>query len=503
MKKIVKIFCSNIFLFVLLFAIMLFFLFHFIYDFKNYFLFIYLFFLVLNFIFVIYILNKRQDPGYHISWLILILSFPGIGLFIYLFLNFPLITNQTKKKLKILKQQTKQYLISENPIKDDSDSPYINYMYHYGSFPIYQNTTTTYFNDGTIFFNDLIRELRKAKKTIFLEFYIIKNSYMWNQILAVLKEKVKENVEVRVLYDGMCSICLLPNNYPKKLRKLGIKCQIFSPIINIISTYQNHRDHRKLCIIDGMIAYTGGINLGDEYIHIKNRYGYWKDSAIKIKGEAVKTFTCTFLEMWNLSSKQIENFSKYLPNIYTNRREEGYVLPYVDDPFSHERISKNTYLHIIHTSKKYIHIITPYLVLDNELLNQLTYAAKRGIHIQIIMPHIPDKKFVYYLGRSYYEELLMAGIEIYEYLPGFTHAKILTSDSEKAVVGSTNLDYRSLYLQYESNIYLYQNPVITKIEEDFQNTKKECQKITIEDIKHYSIIKRLIGKILRLFSPLL
>ena len=222
MKKVIKIFCSNIFLFFLLFIILIFILFHFIYDLKNYFLFIYLFFLILNFIFVIYILNKRQDPGYHISWLLVILSFPGVGLFIYLFLNFPLITNYKKKKLRILKQQSKQYLISDNTVKEDSDGSYINYMYQYGGFPVYQNTKTTYFNDGTIFFDDLIKELRKAKKTIFLEFYIIENSFMWDKILEVLKEKVKENVEVRVIYDGMCSICLLPNNYPKKLRKLGI-----------------------------------------------------------------------------------------------------------------------------------------------------------------------------------------------------------------------------------------------------------------------------------------
>ena len=424
-----------------------------------------------------------------------------------MFLNLPLTTIKTRNKLNKLRVKSKKLLRQDGKVfknlEDDDQFSFINYMYKYGNYPIYDNSKATYFPDGKLFLDDLLIELKKAKKTIFLEFFIIEKGVMWDQILEILKSKVNEKVEVRVLYDGMCSLCLLPSYYPKKLEKMGIKCKVYSPIKNIISTYQNHRDHRKICIIDGNVLYTGGINIGDNYIHVKNDYGYWKDAAVKLTGESVKTYLCTFLEMWNLTEKDNENFSKYFSNYSTTKKESGYILPFVDQPFSKERITKNTYLNVINTATKYIHIITPYLVLDTELLNQFIYAAKRGIEIQIIMPNIPDKKSVYYLGRSYYQELIESGIEIYEYLPGFTHAKVVVSDSNKAVVGSTNLDYRSLYLQYESNIYFYKNDIVSDIENDFQKTKSECKKITISELKGTSLIKKIIGKILRLFAPLL
>lgn len=507
MKSVIKFLFSSIFIFIILFFIVLFTLLYFIYYYKNYFLYLYLLFLFFNLILIVYILNKKQDPGYHISWLTLILSFPGIGFLIYVFLHLPLTSTKTKIKLNELRKQSiinlKSDEVTLNNIKNDSNSKFINYMYNCGNFPIYQHTESYYFENGINFWKDLIGELRNAKKSIFLEFFIIEKGIMWDQILDILKEKVKEKVEVRILYDGMCSTFLLPSYYHNKLKKLGIKCQVFAPIKNIISTYHNHRDHRKLCIIDGNIAYTGGINLSDDYINLTNKFGNWKDSAIKIKGVGVKTFMCSFLEMWNLSLKQSENFSKYLSDYSKDNKQSGYVLPYVDQPFSKERIGKNVYLDIINNAKDYIHIITPYLVLDNELLNQLVYAAKKKIKIQIIMPHIPDKKLVYYLGRSYYYELIDAGIDIYEYLPGFTHAKIITSDLEKAIVGSTNLDYRSLYLQYESNIYFYKNKIIFNIEDDFKKTKNKCKKITKKDIEKFPLYQKLIGKILRLFAPLL
>ena len=318
MKIILKIVFSNLFLIFLLITITIFLFCRYIYYLREYFIYLFLFFQLLNFILIIYILNKRQDPAYHISWLTLVLLFPGVGLLIYLFLNLPLTTIKTKDKLIKLRKETIKYLKQNNSITsnlEDNEKIFINYMYNYGNFPIYNDNKSEYFSDGISFFEDFLEEIRKAKKTIFLEFYLIEKGIMWDRLLEILKEKVKEKVEVRILYDGMCSICLLPSYYPKKLNKMGIKCKIYSPIKNIISTYQNHRDHRKISIIDGKIAYIGGINIGDNYIHVKNKYGYWKDSAVKIKGESVKTFIYTYLEMCNLNEKILKTLVYTFLNI--------------------------------------------------------------------------------------------------------------------------------------------------------------------------------------------
>ena len=278
------------------------------------------------------------------------------------------------------------------------------------------------------------------------------------------------------------------------------------PIKPVVSTHQNNRDHRKICVIDGRVAYTGGVNLADEYINQKERFGVWKDNAVKIEGEAVDNFTIMFLEMWNVDSTSgYEKYGKYLgySREVSELKMDGYVIPFGDSPLDNQAIGENIYLDILNQAKKYVHIMTPYLVLDYSLMSALIHAAQRGVDVVIMMPHIPDKKLIYYLGRSYYADLIQNGVKIYEYTPGFVHAKMMVSDDEKAVVGSINLDYRSLYLHFECACLFYQTKAISHMENDFQETLKQCQKIQLSDVFHYPLWKRAVGRVLRFFSPLL
>ena len=323
-------------------------------------------------------------------------------------------------------------------------------------------------------------------------------------VTLILEQKVKEGVEVRFMYDGMCSISKLPYNYPRVLRMKGIRCKMFNPIKPVLSTQQNNRDHRKICVIDGKVAFTGGINLGDEYINRKERFGHWKDTAIMLKGEAVQSFTMMFLQMWNLDERIGESFQKYLtPLSKENGRDLGFVIPYADNPFDDENVGEEVYLHILNHAKKYVHIMTPYLILDNEMITTLTRAVKSGIEVIIIMPHIPDKKYAFALAKTYYAELIEAGVKIYEYTPGFVHAKVFVSDDDTATVGTINLDYRSLYLHFECGAFIYRNEVVAEIEKDFQSTLAKCQEITMKDVKGRSILSKVTGEVFRIVAPLM
>ena len=380
----------------------------------------------------------------------------------------------------------------------------VHYLTHQAAFPVHRNTEVTYFPLGENKFKEMKKQLRLAEKYIFLEYFIVEEGVMWNEILDILIDKVSKGVEVRFMYDGMCSMVQLPYHYPKTMRKYGIKCKMFSPIKPVLSSHQNNRDHRKICVIDGHVAFTGGINLADEYINQKVRFGHWKDTAVMLKGEAVQNFTMMFLQMWNVSERGKEDYTKYLtPKSLDIRRELGFVLPYADSPFDHENIGEQVYFHLLNHAKKYVHIMTPYLILDNEMVTNLTYTAKCGIEVIIIMPHIPDKWYAFAVAQTYYEELISAGVQIYEYTPGFVHAKVFVSDNDTATVGTINLDYRSLYHHFECGTFIYNNPVVWEIERDFQNTLKTSQKITMLDVKERRIGMKMVGSVLRLIAPLM
>lgn len=459
---------------------------------------------------VIYIINERGNPAFNMTWMLLILIFPAFGCLFYIWVKSQFGTRYIGKRLRRLRLDTARYMQQDPGIIESlreskpSNANLAHYMQYQLGFPTYQNTSAQYFACGEEKFPVLLEELKKAEKFIFLEYFIVEEGYMWGSILDILKEKAAAGVEVRFMYDGMCSISQLPYDYPKQIRKFGIQCKMFSPIRPILSTTQNNRDHRKICVIDGKVGFTGGINLGDEYINRKERFGYWKDTAVMIKGDAVQSLTMLFLQMWNVSEMKTEDFTGYLTDMaQTVQPELGFMLPYGDSPYDNENVGEEVYVHILNHAKKYVHIMTPYLILDNGMLDTLTRAAKSGIEVCIIMPHIPDKWYAFAVAKTYYRELIEAGVQIYEFTPGFVHAKIFVSDDDTATVGTINLDYRSLYLHFECATWMYQCRAVSQVKEDMVETFEISKEISLDMCRRQNIFRRGMQSILRLFAPML
>lgn len=464
---------------------------------------------VLDLILIIYLINKNINSEFKTAWIIFILLLPPFGALFYLFCQSEIDVIAIKKRLALRKEENRKYLLQNMEVLEElkeinlSEFYQANYLNKVGHFPISKASILEYFPLGDDFYPDLLAKLREAKDFIFIEIFILAPGKMWNNILEILKEKAKEGVEVRILYDGTCSLTLLKRTYPEELKSLGIKCLVFSPIVPIISTAYNNRDHRKIFIIDGKYGYTGGANIADEYINQLERFGHWKDTMLRFSGDVVNNFTVLFLEMWNLiSKKDLENYDNYL--VKNNKaNDEGFIIGFGDDPLDNEQVGKQTYLHILKAAQKKVDIIMPYFIVDGEFLDELLHTAKKGIQVRLILPGIPDKKLVNYVAKTFYKDILDAGILLYEYKKGFTHAKMMIGDDDKAIIGTINLDYRSLYLHYEDGVYLYKAEVIKAMVDDYEKTILMCQQITDKEFKKYSKIKLLIGKVLRLFGPLL
>jgi len=458
---------------------------------------------------VLHLFNDKGTPDVKLTWLLPIAVFPVFGGIFYLFIQLQLGTQVLQRRVKQLHELRREAVRQNEDVRDriakesSHMGQFADYMIRYNNSPVYEHTQVTYYALGDHQFPDILEELKKAEKFIFLEYFIVEEGLVWNSILEILQEKVKEGVEVRMMYDGMCSLSLLPTSYPKKLESLGIKCKIFSQIYPIFSSHYNNRDHRKILVIDGKVAFTGGTNLADEYINRKLRFGHWKDCAVKIKGDAVERFTDMFLEMWNVSERTEENPEAYHLKEASGIVSNGYCIPYEAEPFDPEHVGKRVYLDILNTATTYVHIMTPYLVIDNETMVALTYAAKRGVEVAIIMPHIPDKKYAFVLAKTYFNELLEAGVKIYEYLPGFVHSKLFVADGTKAVVGTVNLDYRSFYHHFECGAFFYKNTQIGAMERDYQETLQKCREVSKEDYKKQKFYDRFGGKILRMIAPLM
>ena len=378
----------------------------------------------------------------------------------------------------------------------------IRYLNRSGCFPAYANTEVTYFPVGEDKFAALMEALRAARKFIFMEYFIIEEGYMWGSILEVLVQKAAEGVDVRVMYDGMCEISLLPADYCKRLREKGIKARAYAPIKPVVSSHYNYRDHRKIAVIDGEVAFNGGVNLADEYINKKRLFGHWKDNALLLRGDAVRSFTLMFLQMWNVESDG-DDFSRYLSVSAPVHGAPGIVLPYGDSPLDDERTGEMVYIDILNRAQRYVHIMTPYLILDGETVTALTFAAKRGVDVCLLLPHVPDKRYAFALAKTHYAELLQAGVRILEYTPGFVHAKLFVSDDCKAVAGTVNMDYRSFYLHFECGVYLRDVPAVADIERDFQRTAAECREIRPEDLRKIPPLTRLAGWLLKVFAPVM
>lgn len=453
---------------------------------------------------VLNIIRNTKHLSSDITWILLIILFPVSGTFVYLFAFSDLFINKTfrsiikeeKKAVTFLKQD-KDVLVS---LKKDCPYYYQDFMFLKNNhFPIYYNNDFDYYSPGEVGFNVLLDELKKAKKYIFMEYFIIEEGFMFNSILTILKEKVKEGIKCRIMYDDMGSINTLPVSFAKQLEKYGIETVTFNKISPILSTIMNHRDHRKILIIDGLVAFSGGINLADEYINKKEVYGKWFDNLFRIKGKAVESMLVTFLTNWNALRHEDDDYSIYMAS-NTKKDIDGYIVPYSETPLDFELTAQSVYMDILNRAREYVYIMTPYLIIDQEMLNCLIHTAKKGIDVKILLPKIADKKIIHDIGESYYDQLISGGVKIYEYEPGFVHAKVFVSDDISSVVGTINLDYRSLYLHFENAVLLYRSKKILDIKKSFLNALDESVEIKQS---RFSFFKNFLISFLRIFASLL
>ncbi len=457
---------------------------------------------------VVYLFSCDMDSSAKLTWLALIAVAPLLGTFLLSYTKTNLGYRRTTQRVQHLLTTTKNFLPQSKSVlaklkKDPYCVPSLHqYLNRGGCFPIYEHTQVTYFPLGEEKFAAMLQELEKAKHFIFMEYFIVEEGYMWGKILEILARKAKEGVDVRVMYDGTCEFSLLPHDYPERLAKLGIKAQMFLPVVPLISTHYNYRDHRKILVIDGQVAFNGGINLADEYINRREVHGHWKDVALMLRGPAVASFTLMFLQMWNISQNRVD-FQPSLAQAAADKKAQGFVMPFADCPLDDDKDGETVYMDILNRAQKYVHIMSPYLILDGELETALKYAAERGVDVKLIMPGIPDKQLVYDLAKSYYYSLISAGVKIYEYEPGFVHAKVFVSDDIRAVVGTINLDYRSLYHHFECATYLHQVPCISEIEADFQKTLRQCRQASLETVKNEKWSTKIWGSLLRIVAPLM
>lgn len=458
----------------------------------------------------IFIANTKDNPSIKLSWTALIMATPVFGTLLYIFIHAEIGHRLISRLFKNVLEKTSCFAMQDlhlnQELKANEKDLYntARYTFENARCPVYKKTSTKYFPCGKLMWEDMLCELEKANDFIFLEYFIIEEGEMWGKILDILKRKASEGVEVRVIYDGTCSVSLLPHSYPKTLASFGIKCRVFSPLRPFVSTHYNNRDHRKILVVDGRVAFTGGVNLADEYINSKTRFGHWKDCGIKISGEAVKSFTLMFLQIWNVYPNK-ENYQYYLEKSINsqNAGSDGYIIPYGDSPLDDEKVGETMYLNMINTAKEYIYIMTPYLAIDNEMTTALKNAAKRGVDVRIIIPHIPDHKITHAIAKTHCCELVPAGVKIFEYLPGFIHSKVFVSDSIHAIVGTINLDYRSLYLHFECAAYIYKSSVIDDIYKDFADTFPKCKKIEAGDLEKQNFLSHMKGGLLKLIAPLI
>ena len=437
----------------------------------------------------LYVISKKEKGAFKLTWVFLILLFPLFGGLMYLLFNFQTSTKRFSNRIELIKERTKHYFFLPGNNYDEAKScipehiSQIRYLQQFAGYPICKNSSTKYLSPGEKKFEVLKAELEKAEKYIFLEYFIIQEGVMWDEILEILKRKVAQGVLVRVIYDDIGCFLVLPKKYSERLKSYGIECAVFNPFKPFITVKQNNRDHRKIAVIDGKVAFTGGINLADEYINAVVKFGHWKDSAIMITGEAAWSFTVMFLQMWELCKNTKEDYEIYYPwkEQRCNIKNSGYIQPYADSPMDSENVGEHVYLQILNNAKDYVYIYTPYLIVDDSMISALTLAAKSGVDVRIITPHKWDKWVIHMTTRSYYRDLIKAGVKIYEYSKGFLHAKAFVSDDMTATVGTTNLDFRSLYLHFECGAWLYDTTAVMELKQDFLQTQEECIPITLKD----------------------
>lgn len=458
---------------------------------------------LLSVVVVLFIISKYEETGYKMCWIMLILIMPVFGGLMYVVFGNKNPSKRLRRKYdKQLSCVDNDPLDEEvlNLVEDLSIQSQMRYIAREG-FNGFVNTNTTYYKSGEENFEALINDLKSAKKFIFMEYFIVQEGYMFDTILSILKEKVNEGVEVRFMYDDVGCLMTLHPNYYKKLQSYGIKAIAFNKIVPYLALVMNNRDHRKITIIDGNIGYTGGINIADEYINKKIRFGHWKDTGIRLEGCGVKNLTKMFLTMWNVGVDGNEDYTKYYP-IEDSIHTEGIVMPYGDTPLDQVYVGQDICLNMINQAREYIYICTPYLIINEVIQSALILASRRGVDVRICTPGIPDKKMVFRVTRSYYGALLQAGVKIYEYTPGFLHAKNFVCDDKVATVGTVNMDYRSLFLHFECGVYLYNTKTVIDIRDDFIDTISKGEEISVDDVVK-GRFRGFFEALLRVIAPLL
>ena len=464
---------------------------------------------ILGLLLVFRVYGLQINSAYKISWIILILMFPIMGACLYLMFGRTGALGSMRKWFDKVHAAYAHLLPQDEQIVDKLEmvdctlARQSGYLRRGAGYPVYQNTDVEFYGDTTRALEAQKEELRKAKKFIFMEYHAIEDSVAWKGIEEILEEKAAAGLDVRVFYDDMGSIGFVSKEFMEKLRRKGIQCKVFNPLIPILNVFMNNRDHRKITVIDGKVGFTGGYNLANEYFNLTHPYGEWKDSGIKLTGDGVRSLTLIFLEMWNATQREQEDPIPYLLKSAYRSAEAGFVQPYADSPLDGERTGENVYLNMIKGAKKYVYITTPYLIISDEMQRTLTLAAKSGVDVRIITPGIPDKPLIYKVTRSYYAGLAAEGVRIYEYTPGFIHSKQMVCDDEVAVVGTINLDFRSLYLHFENACWFAGCRAVAEVRHDFEKMFPICQEVTEKYSKKRSLALRGWECILRMFSPLM
>lgn len=514
MKKFFNFIFSRIFFITCMFLIQLTLLIIFLLYFNKYFIYLYGLNLIVGMIFTFIIINDNINPAFKITWILISIALPFLGGMIYLTFGEKRLLKSVKKRLfnfsikfKDSMDLTKDYDIETLNDSDMNVYRQAKYVNAATGSPVFFNTKTKYFSSGEKSFEEYLNDLKSAKKFIFMEYFIISEGFFLDSVLKILKEKAEKGLDVKIILDDVGSIFTLSNKKIEEMKSYGIKIVEFNQIHGIILPKHNNRTHRKMTIIDGKIAYTGGINIADEYINVIEKYGYWKDSVLKLEGHAVASFINMFISLWDYSTGENTDLNslydkKDIEKNSNIKEELGVVIPFSDTPIE-ESSSENMYLNMIRRANRYIYITTPYLIITWEMENALISAAKTGVDVRIITPHIPDKKYVHLLTRSFYKRLIDNGVKIYEFEKGFIHAKNFVCDDEFVVIGSINLDYRSLYLHFECAVWTFGTPIIKDVKRDFERTLKKSIAITPEWIKKRKLITKILQSLLKLFAPLM
>jgi len=462
---------------------------------------------------IVFLLVRKDEPSpYKTIWIIIVMGWPFIGGLLYLIFeenpHIKRVDARINKEHSKLSNLLCEYNENFNDINTRADSRVIGcsrYIKKASSYHSYRNTESKYYPMGELMFEDMLASMRNAEKFIFVEYFIITQSTMWDKTLEILEQKAAEGVDVRLIFDDFGSNRLFTGSYMKGLKKKGIKAVRFNPMSPVLSLFMNNRNHRKILVIDGHTAFNGGINISDEYININCKFGIWKDGGVRLRGEAVTSFSHMFIKIWNTFCKAEEYIADYMS--YKNHENseplyDGLIVPYDDSPLSSEQIGENVYIDILNKAQSYVYIFTPFLIISEKMIYALKMAAMRGVDVRIITPGIPESKMVHRLTRSYYAYLLQSGVRIYEYTPGFLHAKTFVSDEEIAVVGTINLDYRSLYLHFECATLLYNSSSIKDIKEDFVRTIDASKEVLPADTRR-RVWDKFIDALLRLLAPLM